>query len=324
MRRFSIGLALATLPAFALSLILAGCGSKDTGSAASGGGGGGKSGGKSEQGEQKQELKVLSPGKGVLKGKIVMNGSPNLDQLTTQLREEIKKKDTEYCMKGSETETTEQAYRIGKDNTLGNVFVWIVPDSGTFFKVEDSQLRALDKEIKIHQPHCAFIPHCAFLFSQYKSDPKNVRKLQPTGQVLKIANDAEISHNTNWSGGQKNSGGNVILGKGQDRTVDNLMPEAKEVTIKCNIHPWMDGYLRVVDTPYYDISKSDTLDGKDKVDKSDPRFGTYEIKNLPAGKVRVIAWHEKSGYLNKDLGKGEVIEIEKDKETTKDFEAKPQ
>jgi hypothetical protein len=325
MRRFSFGLAIATLPAFALSLMLAGCGSGDTSSKGGGGGGGsGKSGEKADQGEQKEELKVLSPGKGVLKGKIVLKGSPNTEELTKVLRDKIKTKDTEYCMKGSETETTEQEYRIGKDNTLGNVFVWITPDTGTFFKVDENQLKALEKEVKIRQPHCAFIPHCAFLFSRYKPDPKKPRELKPTGQVLKIVNDAEIGHNTNWSGGQRNSGGNEILGKGRDRVIDNLVPESKELTIKCNIHPWMDGYLRVIDTPYYDISKSDTLDGKDKVEKSDAKFGTYEIKNLPAGKVRVIVWHEKCGYLNKDGGKGEVVEITDGKETTKDFEAKPQ
>jgi len=323
MRRFSFGLAIATLPAFALSLMLAGCGGGDTGSKG-GGGGGGKEGGSADKGEQKQDLKVLNPGKGVLKGKIVLNGSPNTDELTKILTDKMKQKDTEYCMKGSESEKTEQEYRIGKDNTLGNVFVWVIPDTGTFFKVDENQLKSLEKEVKIRQPHCAFIPHCAFLFSQYKPDPKNPRKLQPTGQVLKVVNDAEISHNTNWTGGSKNKGDNVILEKHKDRIVDNLQPEAKELSIVCNIHPWMSGYLRVVDTPYYDISKSDTLDGKDKVEKSDPKFGTYEIKNLPEGKVRVIAWHEKCGYLNKESGKGEVIEIQKDKETTKDFEAKPQ
>src|SRR5581483_11529923 len=104
MRRFSFGLAIATLPAFALSLMLAGCGSGDTSSKGGGGGGSGKGGEKADQGEQKQDLKVLSPGKGVLKGKIVMKGSPNLDELTKQLRDKIKMKadDTQYCMKGSE------------------------------------------------------------------------------------------------------------------------------------------------------------------------------------------------------------------------------
>jgi hypothetical protein len=319
MRRISFGLALAALPAFAFSLMmLAGCGGKDTGTSSGGGGGGGTAGSGSGQ---TQDLKVLNPGKGVLKGKIVLNGSPNTEELTKNLLEEMKKKDTEYCMKGSETEKTQQAYRIGKDKTLGNVFVWIIPDKGTFFKVEDKQLKDLDKEVKIHQPHCAFVPHCAFLFSQYMPDPKSPKKLKPTGQILRIANDATISHNTKWSGGSRNPGDNVLLGEGKDRTVDNLMPEAKEVTIKCDIHPWMGCYLRVVDTPYYDISKSDTLDGKCKVEKDDPRFGTYEIKGLPAAKVRVLVWHEECGYLNKDAGRGEAIEILADKETEKNFEA---
>lgn len=319
MRLFSFGLATATLPAIALSLMLVGCGDKK-----SGGGGGDEKGGKSKKDEKKQGPKVLSPGKGVLKGRIVMKGSPNTEALTKLLRDRIKMKDTEYCMKGPENETTEQEYRIGKDHTLGNVFVWVVPDSDAFFKVEDKQLKELDREVTIRQPHCCFIPHCAFLFSQYKIDPKIPDKLQPTGQVLKIFNDAQISHDTSWSGGTKNPGSDVILGKNMDRTVNNLVPDTKEITLKCNVHPWMEAYVRVIDTPYYDISKSDTLDGKDEVEKSDPRFGTYVIKNLPIGKVRVLAWHEKSGYLNKETSKGEPIEIQKDKESTKDFEAKPQ
>jgi len=318
MRRFSFGVTLAALPAFALSLMLAGCGGGNKESSSSGGG----SGGDSETSKPK-EVKVLEPAKGVLKGKIVLKGSAPIEELNKHLEAEMKKKDTEYCMKGMETEKTEQTYRVGKDNTLGNVFVWIVPeDAGSFFKVDKTQLAGLEKEVKISQPHCAFIPHAAFLFSQYKSDPKKPTKLEPTGQKLKIVNNAKISHNTNWGGGAKNKGGNVLLGEGKDQVVDNLKPEAKEVTIKCNIHPWMDAYLRVVDTPYYAVSLSDTLDGKDKVAMDDPKFGTYEIKNLPEGvKVRVIAWHEKCGFLNKDGGKGEVIEILPKKETTKDFEA---
>ena len=85
----------------------------------------------------------------------------------------------------------------------------------------------------------------------------------------------------------------------------------------------MDAYLWVVDTPYYAVTHSDTLDGKDKVEASDPKFGTYEIKNLPAGKMRVIVWHEECGYLNKNGGQGEEIEIAEGKPTEKNFEATP-
>lgn len=312
MRRFSLGFMMVALPTFALSLMLAGCGNKDTGSSASGTG----SGSGSDKGAQTKEVKVLEPGNGVLKGKITLKGNPKIDDLTKQLHEAMKAKDTDYCMKGSETETTEQAYRVSDKGLLGNVFVWIIPEKGTFFKVTDKQLEEAKKqEVKIRQPHCAFIPHCLFLFAEYHPDPKKPRDRKSTGQELVLVNDAQIGHNTNWGND------NVIIQPGKTRVVKDLRSSASEVPIKCNIHPWMKGYLRAVDTPYYAISHSDTLDGKDKVEKTDPKFGTYEIKGLPAAKVRVIAWHEECGYLTKGGGSGEDIDIKADGPTEKDFEA---
>jgi hypothetical protein len=82
----------------------------------------------------------------------------------------------------------------------------------------------------------------------------------------------------------------------------------------------MSAYMRVVDTPYYAITLSDTLDGKDKMPKDNPKFGTYEIKDPPAGRVRILAWHEACGYLNKGGGKGEAIELKARGTTRKDFE----
>jgi hypothetical protein len=315
MRRLQLGLAVLALPALALTLFVTGCGDSkksDTGVSSSGGG------------EQKEtattDVKVLEPKGGVLKGKITLKGSPDVSALNARLMTQFdeKKQDKDECLKGSESEKTEQEYRLGSNNQLGNVFVWIKPEAGTFFKVDEKQLKELPKEVVIDQPHCAFIPHSAFLFSQYRPDPKSSPK--PTGQTLKFKNGAVISHNTNWTG-SRNKGDNVLLAAGKDRTVDNLVPEESPVSIKCNIHPWMDAYLKVVDTPYYAISHSDTLSGKEKVEKGDPKFGTYEIKNLPVGKVRVIAWHEKAGFLTAGGGKGDVIEIAEGKETTKDFEA---
>lgn len=264
------------------------------------------------------------PRRHVLTGIIKLKGDPpDLDALNKQLLAEMKNKDFAYCSKCDDSEKTQQRYRLGgRDNRqVGNVFVWLLPDTGSFFPVSEKQLEeARKREVKVRQPRCAFIPHCLFLFSQYRPDPQNPRRLQPTGQVLKIINDAEISHNTNWTGGSRNPGENVILARGTDRSVDNLVPESKELTIKCNIHPWMSAYMRVVDTPYYAITLSDTLDGNDKVAKDNPKFGTYEIKNPPAGKVRILAWHEACGYLNKDGGKGEVIELKAEGTTRKDFE----
>src|SRR5215469_5396287 len=139
MRRFSFGLAIATLPAFTLSLMLAGCGGTDTGKSSSSGGGG--------SGEVTKETpsgpaKVLEPKGGVLKGKVTLVSKPDLEGLTKNLQKAIADKadQKDFCMSGSPSEITEQLYRIGDNGNLGNVFVWIRPAAGTFFKVDDKML----------------------------------------------------------------------------------------------------------------------------------------------------------------------------------------
>jgi hypothetical protein len=260
----------------------------------------------------------------VLTGTIKLKGDPpNRAALNKRLAEMMKQKDTEYCLKCNDTEKTQQAYRLGgrDDRQVGNIFVWITPDTGSFFTVSYKQLEGARKhEVVLRQPHCAFIPHCSFLFSHYHPDPQRPRQTEPTGQIWKIVNDAEMCHNVNWTGGSRNKGENLTLVVGKDRIVDNLLPEMSPVIVRCNIHTWMSAYMRVVDTPYYAISLSDTLDSKDKVRKDDARFGTYEIKDPPAGKVRIRAWHERAGWLNKDGAKGEILELKAAGTTRKDFQ----
>lgn len=326
MRRFSFGFAIVALPAFALSLMLAGCG-KDTAST----GGGGSSGGKHEVDKDiavlPQEVKVLEPKGGVLKGKITLTKKPDIDAMTKRLQDAIASKadQKENCMKGDPSEKTEQAYRIGANGNLGNVFVWIQPAPGTFFKVDEAALKAAkENPVKIRQPHCAFIPHAAIVWAEYHSDSKNYKKKKQTGQIIEVVNDSTFtSHNTKYEAGPGNPSGNETIPTGGKREIKDLVAASQPMKLNCNIHTWMDGYIRLLDTPYSALSYSDTLDGKDKVDPNDSKFGTYEIKNLPVGKVRIIAWHEDAGYLNEKGGQGEEIEISAGKETVKDFQATP-
>jgi hypothetical protein len=325
MRRFSFGFVILAFPAFVLSIMLAGCGNKDTKS--SGGGGGDKSGVDTDMAAQQKELKVLEPGKGVLKGAITLTSKPDVEALTKRFQDAIASKadQKENCMKGDPSEKTAQAYRIGSNGKLGNVFVWIQPASGTFFKVDEAALKAAkENPVKIRQPHCAFIPHSAIVWAEYHPDPKRPRDKKQTGQYIEVLNDSTFtSHNTKYEAGPGNPSGNETIPTSGKRKIENLVTSAKPMKLNCNIHTWMDGYIQLLDTPYYTISYSDTLDGKDKVEASDPKFGTYEIKNLPAGKMRVIVWHEECGYLNKNGGQGEEIEIAEGKPTEKNFEATP-
>lgn len=319
MRRFQLGLAMFALPLFACTLFLAGCGKddkKDTASSSS-------SSDNKDVTKPSGELKALVASKGHLKGEISLKGSPDLEGRTKELLAQIEQKeDKAKCLMGSESEKTEQTYRIGSNKKVGNVFVWLVPDKGTYFKIDDKQLEEAKKHpVHLHQPHCAFIPHCSVLFAKYAPDPKKPRDLKSTGQIVTIKNDADMTHNTKWGdGGAKNPGDNKTLPKGEQIKVENLVPSTTHVSIGCTIHPWMNAYMRVFDHPYATVSLSDTLDGDNKVKSDDPKFGTFELKNLPVGKMRIVAWHETGVYLNEGGGNGQPIEIKEGEPTVVNFD----
>jgi hypothetical protein len=326
MRRLQLALFVVVLPLLVVSLTLSGCKKPEentnVGDDGSGGGGGG--GGVKPAGAKMTGIKM---GNGVIKGKVVLKGGkPDLEKMNASLKAQIEAKDDKaVCLAGTPEEIHQQHYRIGPepDNTVGNVFVWVMPvDSrGSYFEFskEDLDKLKVPKMITIGQPHCAFEPHVDLAFPSY-ADPKNPKKMIPTGQVVDIVNNATISHNTKWDEVGRITSGNKLLPQG-DKLALPLVPESAPLRISCSIHPWMDGYIWSLSHPYADITKSPTSPAKIKPD--DPSYGTYEIKNVPTGvKLKLIAWHEEAQFLTPDRKIAGAPDIElKDGETlTKDFE----
>ncbi len=314
MRRLHLGVLAAVVPALLLSLALVGCGGKEEK--------GTTDGGKPAEGGKKAPAatKGIEPGTGTLKGKVVLEGSPpDTKKETEALLDAIGKKtdDKTYCLSAPEDQKIEQAWRIGDNKQVGNVFVWLEPaDRSEFFKISDEQLKAVPKEVDIDQPFCAFVPHCLILFPKYR-DPKDPKKFKETGQKFVVKNDAKISHNTKLEAGPKNPEFNQTLEKGSHKDVPTLEPYNDEIKVRCGIHPWMSASARAFDHPYAALTFSADDPKSGKIDKANPKFGTYEIKNVPQGKVRVIAWHEKAGYLGKGA-RGEEITLTGG-DNTKDF-----
>lgn len=217
-----------------------------------------------------------------------------------------------YCTQGKKPdgsifpllpiEQQQQEVRLGKDNRLGNVFVWIEPPAGSYFVVPDEQLQAFaGSKVTISQPHCVFLPHCSVVFPRYYKDGKYV----PSGQQLVVENDAFVGHNAKFAGRLNQQNETIPAQSGGKPFV--LVPEPDPITISCNVHGWMRGYILARDHPYAAVSSTGEEYQKKpgaKPGSDDDSFGRFTLKGAPVGaKVRLRAWHEKLRILDKKTGR---------------------
>jgi hypothetical protein len=62
--------------------------------------------------------------------------------------------------------------------------------------------------------------------------------------------------------------------------------EAGLLKLVCDTHAWMLGYVHVFDHPYFAVSDEN---------------GAFQIRNVPAGRYTLTAWHEHAGVMTREL-----------------------
>jgi hypothetical protein len=289
------------VPTLAVLLGLAGC--KDTGKEKDKDADKDKGGQRdADKGTPAGELEALTgKGVGTLKGKVTYDGDPperkELPGVSTN-------ENKDHCLKG---DVKDQTWMVGPDKGVMNVVVWLRAPKGKYFNIPADQQKSTETRT-IEQPFCAFQPHVIVFYPSY-FDGKD-KKQEPTGQQLKVINNAPIGHNTAWRGDNSL----VNVGKNEKINPKGEMPiPAKPCASKktgedllsfnCDLHKWMTAFAWVFDHPYAAVTKAD---------------GTYEIKNVPTGvEVELVHWHESFGHQ----GKAQKITL-KDGDNTQDFKVK--
>ncbi|HWM95376.1 MAG TPA: carboxypeptidase regulatory-like domain-containing protein [Thermoanaerobaculia bacterium] len=151
-----------------------------------------------------------------------------------------------------------------KEGKLGNVFVYVKTG------LEGKSFPTPTEKKTLDQQGCQYHPH--------------VMGIQ-VGQPLTVKNSDATLHNIHAmpkSNPEFNQGQPI-----KDMSFDKTFEKAEVmVPFKCDVHPWMNAYVGVLDHPYYAVSGED---------------GSFSIDKLPAGTYTLEAWHEELGTATQQV-----------------------
>jgi plastocyanin len=155
---------------------------------------------------------------------------------------------------------------IVENGGLANVFVYIKDGLGNNAYAPPSTPVIMD------QKGCRFVPHVVGAMA---------------GQPVKFTNSDDTMHNVHMiptlSTNQAVDVSEAPNGPGETRTL--ATPELM-IPVRCNNHPWMEGYINVVSNPFYAVSG----DG-----------GHFTIKGVPPGTYTIVSDHEQLGQKTAEV-----------------------
>lgn len=147
---------------------------------------------------------------------------------------------------------------LGSGGTMANVLVRVKTG------LPQHQWPAPAAPVVMDQQGCRYRPHMVGVM---------------VGQTFRVLNSDGLLHNVHALP-KKNAQFNMAMPgivKESERTF--TQPE-DPFTIKCDVHPWMQSFVAVLDHPFFAVTAAD---------------GTFAILELPAGTYEVEAWHERLG-----------------------------
>ncbi len=151
-----------------------------------------------------------------------------------------------------------------QNGRLQNVFVWISEGlEGKTFPIPSN-------EVEMDQKNCAYQPHVVGV---------------QAGQTITFLNSDSFLHNVH-SMAKENDRFNVTLTNQGQRVKRKLMKPEIMLRSKCDIHPWMTGYVGVVSHPFFGVSDTQ---------------GKVTLTNIPPGTYTLSAWHETLGIKTQKI-----------------------
>ncbi len=166
--------------------------------------------------------------------------------------------------------------RIGKNDGLKDVAVWLYVDRGQATPEPHSMYDALKKmPVEIASEGCLYKPQISIV---------------QTGQAVEFMNADPVLHNFNIAG-FANAAFNFLLKPGEKRSRVFTVEERYPMDVMNGIFPWMTASVIVRESPYMAVSDEE---------------GNFTIENLPVGTHKFQVWHKLPGTIYRMEIGGEV------------------
>ncbi len=186
-------------------------------------------------------------GQATITGTVKLNGTPPVMDLT-------KRQADPFCAR---TPMKEEEVVAGAGGTLKNVIVRISQGITGHYDPPATPA-SLDQNACMYRPRVQGIV---------------------LGQALSIQNSDQTLHNIHGFKGPSTLFNQAEI-PGMAPITRKLTDADQLVKFKCDVHPWMTGYVFVSSHPFFAVTADD---------------GSFKIGNVPPGKYTVEAWHERFG-----------------------------
>ena len=209
-------------------------------------------------------------GAGSIAGTVKLTGTPPEMQMT-------KRQADPYCAK---TPMKDEEVVVAPNGTLKNVIVRVT--AGLTGHYDPPAASAT-----VDQSACMYRPRVQGIM---------------LGQPLKITNSDQTLHNIHGYRGASTLFNQAQI-PGSPAIEKKFADNNTLIKFKCDVHPWMLGYVMVQNNPFFAVTGDD---------------GSFKIADVPPGEYTVEAWHEKLGTKTAKL----TVAAGKPAELKFDFAAK--
>jgi plastocyanin len=197
---------------------------------------------------------------GELPGTVILMGQPPKNRAIDMAADP-------QCVKSHAGPATSEEVVVGAGNALENVIVYVSEGLPT------QTFKLPQQPVVIEQKGCQYHSHVVAM---------------EAGQKLLVENSDPTTHNIHPLPAN-NREWNQSQAQGVPPIEATFGREEIAIPVKCNIHPWMKGYIAVFKHPYFAVTDRD---------------GKFVLRGLPAGTYTITAWQEKLGELNQKVTVG--------------------